>query len=573
MVRTRIIAASFLMLGLLISGRLAAEDKVTDWIPAKTLAVVKIKNPTELVDKTAEFVDALQPGLGAKVKGVSQGMGQLIDNPTLAGVSKENAWWIAFQVSDEKSNTEQPLFIIPLLKGHEDDLPKNLGDRFKYVRKGDWGIYTKNKEIFEQVEKLLKGDGKSITSAIDEPSGKLFSDGDIAVFLNLADLIAQNKAQFDQAREQIAKEMQQASDSQQVPGVNTKSMFQAMSDFLGKMIQAVQDTRTLVVSGKISKQGITLEDLVRFTPDSASDKFTRTVKPAPVTVLTQLPPEHQIYFGAHFDVSKFLTLLSTVLEGTEGQEKSAADFKRLMGELAKVKYGSLAGAVKTGTMKDGVIRVVSVAELDSPEKVRTMLVDFYKTISEFKSGPIKQTFKFERDAEKYGTKSADIMTVTTEVEDKNVAAPIEAMMKLIYGPDGPKTRMIYLKDRVLQSIGGGKEALAAALESQEKAPDATSAVGKARAELPETGNFYVLIDLPNLIRNIGMMVIESGQQIGIPAEAFEKVKLKESYLAGSVGIEPQGIRGRLHIPFDQVQGLTRLALSTEILTRMGFFGH
>lgn len=573
--KVRVFAASFLLIGMFSAVRLAAEDKATDLIPAKTLAVVRFKNPTELIDKGAGLVDVLQPGMGGQVRKFADGIGYLIDNPTLAGVSKDDAWWIALENDPERGDVSQPLFIVPLLKGHEEDLPKALGDSYQFVRKGAWGVYTKKKQTFEEVQKLLNGAGKSITAAIDEPSGKVFTEGDVSVFLNLGQFIADHRGDLTRAQDQIGKELNEGAERGPVtPGVNKKAAFQAITQMANSVIQCIQDTQSCVIAVRISKQGLLLEDLVRVTPDSASDKLLSGVPSAPLTSLSQLPGGHQIYFGAHFDLGKVLSLVASIMdEPADGKAKEAVELKRILEEFGKLKSGSVAGAIRTGSLKEGVLQSVSVAEIEPTEKARTLMHNMYKTLGAISTGPIKQVFKLEADAEKYGARTADVLTVSTTTENKELEERLNSTMHLMYGPDGAKTRIVYLKDRIIQAMGGGQKALADAIQGQEKSadPSVTSPLTKARGELPANANLILLLDLPTLIRNASILAIEGGLPLGIQATTFEQIKLKESYLAVSLGAEQRALRSRVFLPVDQVQGLFRLAISTGIMEKLGLF--
>ena len=228
----------------------------------------------------------------------------------------------------------------------------------------------------------------------------------------------------------------------------------------------------------------------------------------------------------------------------------------------------MAGGVKTGSMDAGVVQVTGVAEVDAPEKVRSLLQKLYKTLGEIKTGKIKQTYKIEEEAEKYGSNSADVLTVTTTSEDPEdpVGKQVQQMMKILYGPDGARTRVVYLKDRIVQSMGGGKQAMADTLQGQTGSATDTS-VAKARGQLGTDANLVFLIDLPNLIKNVALLVAQSGASpIPMPpAKILEEVKLKESYLGISVATEARSIRSRAYLPVEQVQGLMRLAISSGMV--------
>jgi hypothetical protein len=123
------------------------------------------------------------------------------------------------------------------------------------------------------------------------------------------------------------------------------------------------------------------------------------------------------------------------------------------------------------------------------------------------------------------------------------------------------TRVVYLKDRVIQTLGGGKQAMNDALATVEKKPADTpkSPIQQTRGKLAPKANLLVLWDLPGTVAKIMAMVVES-QTIPIPVDpdAVKDLQSKPSYFGLSAATEPQGLRVRTIVPVEQMQGIAKI---------------
>jgi hypothetical protein len=176
---------------------------------------------------------------------------------------------------------------------------------------------------------------------------------------------------------------------------------------------------------------------------------------------------------------------------------------------------------------------------------------------------IKQTYTVKKDAEKYGKNSADVTTVKTEMVDQDnplMAQMMERMMSAMFGPDGMTTRQVYLKDKVVQTMGGGKQAMTDSLAALEKSSESSkSPFQQSRAKLGAKSNLVVLVDLTNTIAKIVDLVVQS-QAVPIPldAEQVKNLQQKPSFFGISAGTEPQGLRVKTVVPVEQMQGIARI---------------
>jgi hypothetical protein len=151
-----------------------------------------------------------------------------------------------------------------------------------------------------------------------------------------------------------------------------------------------------------------------------------------------------------------------------------------------------------------------------------------------------------------------IKTEMVDPPDPNIAQFMDRFMSAMYGPEGMTSRSVYLKDRVVQTTGGGKQAMTDALAAVEK-PATSSPVQAARAPLGAKANVVVLFDLSNTIAKIAELVVKA-QVLPLPIDAdqVKALQSKPSYLGLSAGTEAQGLRVKTHVPVQQMQNIAKI---------------
>jgi hypothetical protein len=216
------------------------------------------------------------------------------------------------------------------------------------------------------------------------------------------------------------------------------------------------------------------------------------------------------------------------------------------------------------------MRVVSITELKDPKKMRELAKKMAKIMGEIELDGVDQTYDFKPDAEKAGKHSVDVLTVTQKFDEDNPQAESqEKMLTLLYGPEGMVTRFVYLKDRVVQTIGGGKLAMAKALQTVEGGASAASGpqpFDATRKKLGDKLNGVVLIDLPSFLAGALKVAVENNpDSLPIPIDAGKLGQVtpaKPSFLGMAFTLEPAAIRSRIVLPVEQLQGLAKFAALT-----------
>lgn len=549
---------------LVAAGPLLAAENALDAVSSDAGVVVRVKSPKATIDKVADFVNQVVPGVGDQIRAQADGMGLAISNPTLAGVDKESDWWLAVYPRGGEQEPEV-VFIIPGsdLKA----MKEGLGDKFKFIEHGKFGVYTDDADISDKTAALLKGTGKSIATAIDKDSLAVFEKGDVSVFIHVARIYTVYKDQINEGRERLTQSLENApAEIPGTPGINPKIMADAALQVINVVLQGLEDTKSCTIAGMISNEGLTFEDLVRVADGSKTDTLLQKSPPNPLTSLATLPAGGLGYLGLHGELSDLMQFGMQMLAGAV-DEKNAKEFQGALADIQKLKYGAIVSSFGLGSIEEGAIRSVSLTEVNEPSKLRSLTAALMKAMGTVESGGMKQTYSLKPDAEKHGQNSADLLTVKVEPAeggDPATGEMLERFMKAMYGPEGMITRTVYLKDKVVQANGGGKEALDTALAALDKTSDAVGSAApfqQARGRLADKANLVVLFDLPGTAVKIIELVIESGAvAVPINPDAVKSLDLKPSYLGLSLATEPQGLRVKTSIPTEQAQGIAKIVM-------------
>lgn len=554
----RFMSVLFLFGFLFSSSTLFAADAL-DAISSDASVVVRLRNPKATIDKVAAFVDMVQPGIGAQVRQNAMAIGIAISNPSLAGVDMNGDWFMAVYATGPQ--TEPGIvFVVPgtdlkAMKGA-------LGEGIKFHELDKWGAYTTHDGASEKTAARIKGTGKSISSVIDKESIVSLEKSDLGVFINVAQIVGVFKNELKMAREQVGAALQNLP-PQAAPGIDPAVVTKLLTDVVGALLQGVEDTKSCSIALQVSKQGLAIEDIVRVNPGTDFDKFLQKSPPSALEAVTGLPAGNSMYAGITWDMTSLMKFASKFTDLIQADADAKKELAAGIEEASKLKFGTIATAFGLGNLKEGALRSVSVYEVTPTAKYRELMQSQMKLAGLMKTPGLKQTFDVKKDAEKFGANSADVISYKMELEDANNpgADMLQKFMQALYGPEGMTVRVVSLKDRVVQTSGGGKEAMTKALSTIESKPTPSPALDAARKQLAPKANAVFLIDLPGLVATAAKAAADS-QMLPIPIDPamIEGLQLKESYIGFSIGTEPQGIRSNTHIPVEQVQGLARIGI-------------
>lgn len=576
----RVVSALFIVGCLLSNWPVLAAESALDAISTDASVVFRLKKPKATIEKLSGLVDVVQPGMGMQVRNNAMAIGAAISNPTLAGVDMENDWWVAIYAS---ADSAEPVIVYVIPATDLAAMKEALGDDVNFIEHGDWGVYTNDEDTATAITALLKEEGDDEALEIDEVSTKAFDKGDLSIFINVSQLTEEYEDKITEAQDKLKETLEnlpeQATAAQ---GINSEALGEALNKLATGFLQGVKDTESCVIALAVSKKGIVFEDLVRVEEGSETDKFLQKSAPSTLDLLAGLPGGQAVYYGLKIDMAsliKFGTSFMGAFQGNDDNKDNLAKAKTLAADMGKLKFGAFGGSLGVSDDDDGVLRSVQITEVTEPTKYRDLMASWMKLAEAMsESQPVKTSYEIKKDAEKFGKVSADVVTTKFGGEDEEEGSPAASLGKvidIIFGEEGMTTRIAYLKDRVVQTMGGGKDAMAAALTGAQDSK-ATANVGASKAftnvrkELSAKANLVFLIDLPNLVAKVAKIVADK-QLVPVPIDGamLEGLELKESYIGFSVAVEPQGIRSNTVIPVEQLQGFAKIGMMFVALKMQG----
>lgn len=548
------------------AGPLVAAESALDAISSDAGLVIRLKNPQATIEKVADLVNEIVPGYGEQVRAQSEGIGLAISNPTLAGVDKQADWWLAVY---PRGGEQEPQIVFVIPASDAKAMKAGLGESVKFLEHGKFGIYTADGDAADKTAALLKGTGKPIAPLIDKDSQAVFEKGDISVFIHVTRLATVYKDRITEARERATQALENAPvEVPGTPGLNPKAIADVLGQLLTVVMQGLDDTKSCTIAAIISKEGLAFEDIVRVVSDSPTDKLLQKSPPNALSTLGTLPAGDLGYLGLHGDLTElaqFGIKMSSAFLGDD--EKTAKEFQSVIADMQKLKYGAIASSFGLGPVDEGALRTATITEVNEPAKMRELSQKLFKAMGTVQTGTMKQTYALKPDSEKLGQNSVDVLTVTMDLGEAAgpEAAMMERFLKALYGPEGGVTRMTYLKDKAVQTNGGGKPALEKVLAALDKKGDTIGGAApfaEARKRLGDKSNLLVLFDLPGFVGKAIELVVESGTlPIPVNVEGLRSLDLKPSFLGLSLATEPQGLRVKSSIPVEQAQGVAKIVMT------------
>lgn len=555
-----------------------AADSPLDALSGKVTAVVKLKAPKATIDKAASLVDAVQPGFGGQVRAMSKSMGVIVSNPKLSGADDSKDWFVG--VYGEPGEGEPGVvFIVPAkdIAKMKKDVASDEMKFYEYkVGSVSYGVYTNNDAAAAATADQVKATS-GLSSLIDAESKTAFEAGDVSVMVNIKGMLAAAESKLADAEKEALGHIEEVNAdgipegiTVDIPGAKALSTAVVKTFF-----QAVRDTDSVVFSLSVSKAGLGSETLIRFKKGGIVDTYLQKHPGSAFPTLGALPAQQTMYFAAAMDYKGIFSLLNKALGLVEvkGEEGPAAQFKAakaLLAEMDGLDITSTVSSSKFSVSDEGLVQSINISDTPDAAALRNTFKKITELTSAMQTPGIKQTFDYKDDAEKFGEYSADVLTMKMAAEDSDEpqAEIIQRISKLIYGEKGMTSRSVFLKNKVVQTTGGGKAAMEAALAAAAKkdASEASPAMQAIRKQLVEKPNTLMLIDLPGMIADMARIAATIEEiPFKIDTGAIDSLDLKESYMGFSGGSEPQGFRIKTYIPVEQAQGIAKIGFAAAAM--------
>ncbi len=539
-----------------------------DLIPQDAAIVGKLKAPQTTLEKVGGFVNAGAPGFGFFVLGQANQLGALISNTTLGGVDLKEDWYFAAFI--EKNAPPSVVFIVPATD--EKDLKEAVGKNFTFVTSDKWVAYSEDAAAAQLIAACKEGKSKSITTGIDKRASALVGDSDISIYVNVAKLRGTYAEEFEKVDKQIDDGIEGIkalmAGAAQTPGMNLDAIWNMYGKLGHDLIQGARDSESFSLGIKATNDALTIDELLVVAKDSGTDKFLQSHPTNDLALLAKLPPAKPVYFAAHGNMESVMKWgLQASTSFFDQKEDMKAKLEAIQKELKGVKFGAFTGSFGlTSPSDEGIVNGTIIAEASPAATMREVGRRATKDLK-FEVPGVKQDIKITVDAEKVGDVSVDLYQIKQEFDENLPGADAQKqIIEVAYGKNGITQRMAALKDHYVQTIGGGSEAMKAALTALQATPaSAPTAVSKSRVRQLEKANVLMMIDLPNFAvqgLKIADELASSGKipplPVPVPLEQIKAVKIDPSYITFAAGTEPQGVRLRTEIPSGTVAGFFKL---------------
>lgn len=532
----------------------------SDAVPDSASVVLRVKAPETTLGNLGDFVDAVQPGVGAAVKGNLAMLGLAISNPTLAGVDVEKDWWaIVFAESRQKPTL---VFVVPAKDANA--LKSALPPGFHYHAADSLAIYSDNEEALAKVRHRMSGKGTSLWSKVDASSKKLFDASDVSVFVNLRQLTKAFENELNQAEPQLDAVLNQISGA--IPDPQRAQLLPALDMYrvLGKSaVQGVRDSNNLTLTASFSKDAIRFEDRLQVVEGTKTAKFLAAQPTSELPLMSRLPAGKPVYFGVKADMAGMVDWSMNLTKGmlTNASEEQKTQFDAAVKEMRGLKWDEMAGYFNLDATSAGAFRAGSVAEITPANRLREISRNLMKSMGEIQSIGFKQTTKLEQSIDKIGGVEVDRITMQQEFDESLDPQGIQKKVRnILFGEDGMQQLVMYQPTRTLQTFGGGKSEL----EKLAAVFGATAATDEARAtarkRFVDQANAVVLADVPQLIVS-GLKIAAKELPLPVNAAALDGLQLSPSFIGGAVACEPTAARVQVVIPVEQAQGIAKIVMT------------
>lgn len=555
----------FVSLGLLAFATLApAAETPLAALPGDTALLVRFKTPQATIEKAVAFVEKADEGYGRQLRQLSTAAGILISNPAQTGVDREQDWWLA--VFLESGRDPGVVFVIPAKDSAA--MQDAIQGDYHFVDYEDWLIYTEDKSTAEHLRGHIdKGDGETIADVMDDGAKQLLDAGDLAAYLNVTQVKQVYRTEIDQLAEQIDSGLARISESAPpTQGVNFAAIMQSYAQLIGGALQGLEDTEGLAAALNVADEHVSADVRVKLTADSQTDQFLQAHPPAKMDRLGELPAGKHVYAGLHGYTDVMMKWGAKIaLSAVELDDEAQKTIESAVKEYTDLDFGSMVFFVGLGDSKEGILSYGTVAEVKPSDKAREITRKLAPAYGSMQFPGLRQEIEYEADAETIDGLPIDHVRVKQEY-DQAAGGPFnpQAIMTMIFGPDGMNSRMAYPKGLQVQTLGGGPELMEEVLASLADKSDAKSAADSpafrdTREHLAEKANGIALIDLPSLAVQGLRLVINSGFfPLPLDEAQLDAIDAKESYVGFSLTTEPAAIKVKAYVPLAQVRGITQI---------------
>lgn len=521
--------------------------------------IIRLKEPDRTGEKVLGLVNKIQPGIGDTLKSnQSVLLGRMISNPTLTGVDQTRDWYVGVYFASGQAPVV--VFAIPAL--NSDDLVSAVDGMTTQVE-GKWVLYT-------DAEEMPQVTSATVADQLGEARTSYLLNGDLTVYVNTGHVTQVYAEQIDLAQDRVLQNLNQLRFMPSQGSFDPQQVIELYGKLAESLFQAVNDAQVSMASLSIAENELVFTKQVNFTDDSETSRFLAQNKPDAMSDLSRLPAGAQMYYGFSGEMKEMIRAgmkmsLAAVKDPsvTEKVEKSLA-------LLEPVTYGPVVASLSVSPTSMSPFQAVAIASASPMKDVRDFNREVTKSMGLIENEIFKQTSTLKPDAETYGAHHADLLEIRQEIKPDAPAAELQQKIhKLMFGENGMQTRTVYLEKEYVTTTGGGEKLMQDFLAGFDSPK--SKLLQKSRESLMKEANFLLLMDLPRFLGDVLSTASQNVEGFPIPinAQMINSLNLKPSYIGLATGSSSNTAQFELHLPVDQIVGISKLGVLIGTSVRGG----
>lgn len=523
---------------LLLAATLPAAEDPLDAFPAETGVLLRIGSPTNLTTKARAFLNNAAPQFAILAEQIGPGLGTLIGNPTLNGMDANSELYAAGLPRQEGT----PTVVIAVRATDPDALRQAIGPGYTAVAFEEWVLYSQDAEAMSS---LPATGGKSFGGSLSESLDPLFREGEFSVFLNVPVLREVYRPQLQQWQDHL--------------GERLKSVGEPSPEFddeLNALLTAVVESID-AAAFQLAIDGDAIRSRAHATvrPGTPLAGFLAKQNASKLPLLEKLPAGHSTYFASAGNWREFSRVTARLIGSREPDDEVAQRLVTLLSQLSEVGPSSSVGTISLDDT--GQPRMISLLEVENPDESRTLFHQLYQTTAKLDDAEVRRDITVEPGAETIDGVAFDVITM------KPVAAPAGEPRDEA-GTLRNETQVVRLgvvDGILLQTIGEGVAQQAVDAIRRPTAEDKAfhETLEQSRAELLDTVNLLLLVDVPQQLSAVLQLAIERGTlPLPVDPQRFETLEFEPSFAGTALVVRETGVDLRGHLPAEQVAGLVKL---------------
>lgn len=265
----------------------------------KVFAVVKMQNPDSLISQIGQFVEKVQPGMGAMVNTMMVGQ-MVFKNSSWAGMNMNGEYTVV--VLNPQVHPKSPLaFVVPMIsqEAYLDALSQTLtqGEQVEGVynfsdpntQKGFFaafddkvGVVGEDSEVVAQVKAMVEADSPALsqTAAIESP---------LTVFLAMDKILEATRPLIDGFKAQAFSQMQQQAEGAEEGAQQMQAVQSVLQAEVDAMLSLIEQTEEVQLGLDVQSDQLRLSKAVLPASGTTLEGFFAAQNPQTSSLLGVIP--------------------------------------------------------------------------------------------------------------------------------------------------------------------------------------------------------------------------------------------------------------------------------------------